>query len=548
VSGGPRDAVEALRAEWRLDFRAAERVLGALGAGGSIAEIVTRTAVDRHEVEEVLRRVEPWVRRDDERYVLAAEVGAAAGAGPGTAAGAGVGAAAGEPAGAAGLDERTLVAAMTEVAAGLPPPATELDHVSALPATMAARACYFAERYALAGSTVLCVGDHDLTSVAIALVEPAADVLVVDVDQRILGYLGRVAAERELPITTAFADLRVGLPPSFAERADLVFTDPPYTPDGVALFLARGLQGLRRSGHERIAFAYGFAGRQLARGFRTQSTVHELRLVTEALLPGFNRFDGAEAIGAASDLYVCRPTRWTWPALDRAPASDPRIYTRGPAAAESGSAQLAESIVEQARTALGDAAAGGIGYVGAGWPTGPEQPSIDLAGFLTGGRSRRQPVAVNLHPHFGALLPQTLLAAAQLERALVVAPAAAVHATADGPVWTLLRASEIEVRGGAEASLVVLRRRPEEPAAPVDQVYAFLTGHPEAKVGNAWRDALVALAQQHGEPLTKNQARALIRSAGLPERALRLRLAELPAELLDALVAAVARTVPATIS
>ena len=177
--------------------------------------------------------------------------------------------------------------------------------------------------------------------------------------------IARVAAERDLPITTAFADLRLGLPPAYAGRADLAFTDPPYTPEGVGLFVTRALVGLRRSGQERVAIAYGFSPHQLTRGFRTQSALHELRLVLEAVLPRFNRFDGAEAIGAAAALYVARPTRWTWPIVDRAGGVDPRIYTRGAASAESGASPLPAATV-----ALLDAAVPGPDrlLVGDGWP------------------------------------------------------------------------------------------------------------------------------------------------------------------------------------
>ncbi len=521
VSAGLRDAVDALRTEWRLDFRVAERVLGALAGGGSVGEVVARTAADRHQVEDVLRRVEPWLGRDGERYVLTEPVD--------------------EPAGVP--DQRVLAATMAEIAAGLPAPAYDLDHVPARPATMAARAGYFAERYALAGATVLCVGDHDLTSVAIALTEPSSEVLVVDIDQRILGYIEQVAAERGLPITTAFADLRLGLPASFAGAADLVFTDPPYTPDGVGLFLTRGLQGLRRSGHERIALAYGFASRQLARGFRTQAVLHELRLVLEALLPGFNRFDGAEAIGAASDLYVCRPTRFSWPVIERTTGGDPRIYSRGTAATESAPAELPESVVDDVRAALG---AEQPTYVGDGWPAGGHRRLLDLPEYLAAGPQRRRAVAINLHPHFGAALPQAMLAAAAADRAVLVAPAADVQAIVDSPVWTLLAGTEIEIRPDAAAGLVLLRRT-QTPDLPAGQAYEFLVRHPEAKVGNAWRDALVAVAEGTGDDptLTKNQARAIVRAAGVPERALSLRLSELPMETLAILVAAVARTVGA---
>jgi hypothetical protein len=348
--GGLRDAVEALRAEWRLDFRVARRVLAALGDGGSVAAVVAQTAADRHDVEEILRRVEPWVWRDGERYVLAARDGELPG----------------EP----GLDEPALARVLGGIAAELPPPARGLDHVLARPAA------------------------------------------------------------------------------------------------------------------------------------------------TEA-----------------------SPTR------------------------------LPQSIVDDVAAVLGNRS---VDYLGPGWPAGThDRPATDLADFLTGQRAHRTALAVNLHPQLGPLLPQALLAAAQQELAVIVALTAAARAAAAGPVWTFLRGANIEIRpagrdsardggnGGRddpEASLVVVRRRVARPAtrvadqtAPVDQVYGFLAGHPQSRVGNAWRDALVALAAARGETMTKNEARMLIRSAGPPEPALQLRLGELPQETLDALVTAVAETVRSSV-
>jgi N4-bis(aminopropyl)spermidine synthase len=482
------EVLAEMRGEYGVDFRGVERALAALAAGGSVGEVVRRAGVDRHDVEDVLRRVEPWVRREGDRYVLT-----------------------GLPAaGAAGVAGDELVAAMAEVAARLPRAVAALDHVSATPATMAARAGYFSGRYALDGATVLCVGDHDLTSVAVALAEPGAEVLVVDVDQRILAFIDRVAAERGLDITTAFADLRVGLPASFRGRADVAFTDPPYTPEGVGLFMARGLEGLRRSGRERIGLAYGFAGRQLARGFRTQAVLHELRLVIEALVPGFNRFEGAEAIGAASDLYVCRPTRWTWAQLER-PTGDARIYTRGPAAGESAATVLEQSIV--------DSVGAGVTYVGEGWP-GKARGLAELFA----GQVRAGALAVNLTPHYEACLAQALLAAAGAEHATVV-----TASTLDGPLRTLVSSvADVEQAG----RLIRLRRT--EPRG----VLGYLASHQETKVGNAWRDALIADAAGRGETLTRNEARALVRESGVGERALRLRITELPAHTLAAVVQA----------
>ncbi|HEV7688325.1 MAG TPA: bis-aminopropyl spermidine synthase family protein, partial [Acidimicrobiia bacterium] len=141
-------------------------------------------------------------------------------------------------------DEAALVARMAGLAAGLPPSRWRLDHVPATAETMARRALYLAGEYQLDGASVLCLGDHDLTSLAVGAAEPGVELTVVDIDERILDHVTDSAAGLRLPLTAAWADLRLALPPSLAGTADLVFTDPPYTTEGMRLFLTRGLEAL----------------------------------------------------------------------------------------------------------------------------------------------------------------------------------------------------------------------------------------------------------------------------------------------------------------
>src|SRR5205823_13972231 len=116
--------------------------------------------------------------------------------------------------------------------------------------------------------------------------------------------------------------------------ADLVLADPPYTVEGIRLFLGRGLEALRPTGHERIAFCFGTGERHRKKALDVQRVLVNLGLALEAMHPGFNHYAGAEAIGARSDLYLCRPTKRSWPSRRGRAGKEARIYTRGPSARE----------------------------------------------------------------------------------------------------------------------------------------------------------------------------------------------------------------------
>jgi N4-bis(aminopropyl)spermidine synthase len=547
---------DELAAAWGTELGRVRRLVAVLldGDWHPVGELVAATVTSRRSVLEVLRRLGPLVELDgggdrarapDQAVpALAAAFQVQAGDAPPPPA------------------EAAVAASMTAIMAGLPAPVRHLDHVPATPATAARRARFLAERFDLDGASVLCLGDHDLTSLALLQVAAGVEVAVVDVDERVLGYVDDVARARGWRVRTVFADLRVELPRSLAGRFDLVFSDPPYTQAGVRLFLRRGLEALRRSEFARVLFCYGFGERQPALGLKVQDVVQELRLVAEAILPAFNRYQGAEAIGGASALYVCRPTRRTWPALRDATArADPRIYTRGEGAEEAALPALPPAAARTLEGQAGDRGDLGLTVVGDGLPDGlrGRRPALALGAYLrdVGTAQGRPPftaaphdgvVVVNLWPHHGAYLPRLLLTAAAA-RLVVATPSQTLEDAGLDPADPLARllaaAWRLHVharrRGSAPAVLVAERTGP--PADdPVGFVLRYLVDHCHAALGNAWREALIAGAAVAGRRVSKNRARQAI-AAGPLGAQLHSHLAELPVTLLRVLVTDVGRTV-----
>ncbi|MBK1785750.1 bis-aminopropyl spermidine synthase family protein [Prauserella cavernicola] len=222
-----------------------------------------------------------------------------------------------------------LSAEVAALVADVPPPLPALDHVQATPETVVARARWLDEQYDLRSVRLTFVGDHDLTSLAVRALRPEAELTVVDVDDRILSYIDR---RGERSIRTVHADLRFGLPLAVAGNADVVFSDPPYTPEGMGLFAARGIECLADPPNGRLVLAYGYSPRHPALGHQVQRALLSLGLAFEAIVPEFHRYAGAQAIGSAADLYVCQPTARS---RKKGKGKPQGIYTHGPQSVES---------------------------------------------------------------------------------------------------------------------------------------------------------------------------------------------------------------------
>jgi hypothetical protein len=382
---------------------------------------------------------------------------------------------------------------LTELVAAAPRARHVLDHVSATPETVLRRALLLGARFWLAGTRLLCVGDHDLTSLAVKLVHPETDVTVVDIDERILAYIDH----QDLGVRTRWADLRLGLPGS-ARDHDLAFTDPPYTPEGTGLFVARAVEGLKEDG--RVLLAYGASERTPMLALKVQQALSELNLTYEALYPDFNRYFGAEAIGSAADLYLLRPTTKTRPAVtSRLSRLTTAIYTQGPQS------------VETARTARSGAPDGEPAVAApppdfdpdllvGDWPKDLRQPRVKLATWLAKPyAAAADRVAIAVPPGLEAALPRLLLAS---RAAHVRVFGAALPAVPD------VLAAVYELSAGAGALDAVRRPQPDGDAPAVLR-RILDNGH--AKLANTWREGLIAVARAQGTTLTKNEARVLIR-------------------------------------
>lgn len=207
-------------------------------------------------------------------------------------------------------DEAAIRNVLKTYASKRPVPERSYDQFYSTPDTQVRRIKHLIENNDLANAQVLILGDDDITSVCLAVCGIAKRIVVAEIDQRQIDFINLIARNEKLKIETYLCDLKSGLLPELTQKFDLVFTDPPYTPNGFSLFLQRELEALKDS-RGTCYICYGTSERSAERLLPVQKAINDFNLVITFTSKNFNKYTGAESIGSSSNLYVLKPTQST---------------------------------------------------------------------------------------------------------------------------------------------------------------------------------------------------------------------------------------------
>jgi predicted methyltransferase len=221
-------------------------------------------------------------------------------------------------------DLAEVAARLTDIAAAAPAVDLAIDQSHCTVETKLRRALYLLEETSLARSSLLLLGDDDLTSVAVSLVARqyglSARMTVLDVDERVVEFIGSHAPEADCRVH----DLRDPLPDDLLASFGVVMTDPPYTVEGAALFLARAVSALRDGGELLLCFG----PKDHASSLELYRRAVAMGLYPRALIRNFSEYLGAGVLGGVSHLHHLVAASPDRPAAQHV---DGPIYTAAPA-------------------------------------------------------------------------------------------------------------------------------------------------------------------------------------------------------------------------
>jgi len=170
----------------------------------------------------------------------------------------------------------------------------------------------------LLNKKILCLGDDDLVSISIGLLlrhlygdisHNKTEIHVVDMDERCLSYIETMAGKYNLPIKCHYMDLRDPLEVQFMNQFDCFFTDPPYTLNGLELFLSRGISTLKKI--KGLPVFLSFAHKSFDESYEMLKKFYDMGLCLNQIIPSFNEYEGAAIIGNIGQLSVLYTTSKT---------------------------------------------------------------------------------------------------------------------------------------------------------------------------------------------------------------------------------------------
>lgn len=184
-------------------------------------------------------------------------------------------------------------------------PLREYDQFTAMQETVLKRASLLKHFGDIDNKKLMFLGDDDFTSISVARLGKAIEIVVLDIDDRILDKIESISNKLSLNIKTIKHDLTKTLPKEFINRFDVVFTDPPYTAEGIRLFLSRSITSLNRDNlAARIYLCYGNSDRAKERFLPIYRSIIDSGLMLRYVFDKFNRYFGAESIGSTSSMFV----------------------------------------------------------------------------------------------------------------------------------------------------------------------------------------------------------------------------------------------------
>ncbi len=155
--------------------------------------------------------------------------------------------------------------------------------------TTVRRVAYAIWRGDIQNKRVAVIGDDDLTSIALARAYMAEEIVVFDIDDRILSLINKISKLHKLNIKTVKQDLLNKVPSIYSNHFDTFITDPTPTVKPLSLFTIRGLQMLIKK-QGKVGYISLYPS-HMDMNVDFQKILSKMNILITDLIPFFNQYE-----------------------------------------------------------------------------------------------------------------------------------------------------------------------------------------------------------------------------------------------------------------
>ena len=183
-----------------------------------------------------------------------------------------------------------------------PAPTFIFDQRPVTAETTVRRVAYMALRGDIQGKKVAILGDDDLTSIALAKTGLCKEIVVFEIDKRMLKYINEISKRDNLHIKTISQDLTKNIPQKYFGYFDTFLTDPTPTPKPITLFTSLGIKLLKK---EKGAIGYvSLYPSHMERELKFQKSLARMNVLVTDMIPFFGQYDFVEFTYSKTDLEL----------------------------------------------------------------------------------------------------------------------------------------------------------------------------------------------------------------------------------------------------
>lgn len=161
------------------------------------------------------------------------------------------------------------------------------------------RVKYFLKRNDIYNKKIVFLGDDDLTSIALALTKVKCQILVLDIDERLVNFINKMSKEYNLNINARVFNALEGVPKELKHKFDCLITDP--TPEVIpfTIFMNDAIDLLKKENSTIYTSIYSSA---MEETIELQNVINKMNLYITEIIPKFTEYQAIYELYKKEDI------------------------------------------------------------------------------------------------------------------------------------------------------------------------------------------------------------------------------------------------------